>query len=429
MAGRSCHLSQTLLVVLLGLGVLAAPARADNTPQPLYPYNPLQQIIPDPLMPSHPLTTPQAQERFDQDLNNLDQQAQAQMRQGDLDGAFQTWFRELRLRRFQGPGAEITALGRIGAIAWQQQRTTELRFITERLEALQQTNSLSLLLAEQLGWAYQQVRDPQGALGVYGPLLAAARQHHDQGAQVNLLSLIGAVYLAWFDYPQAAATYQQLLTFAPLVPLPPGTKVASFLHPKRPVSHQVEGPNTLGMPPAPPLSRAEILEKLVFIYDHNQQAPETITTLQALIKLYQYYQYPNPIPGLILAIADQYNREGQVNQALTTYQAAYAQAIPLREYNNAATALSAIAQIYLAQHQLAPVLQVYQYLLDVDQNADDQVGQMNTLDAIAQVYITQKNYSQALAFLEQAQQLSVTLHYREEYFAAQIQRLKTLGGD
>jgi hypothetical protein len=49
---------------------------------------------------------------------------------GNAEGAFEIWYRELRLRRALGYLEEVRALGRVGEIAWQRTQKFDAQVIT-----------------------------------------------------------------------------------------------------------------------------------------------------------------------------------------------------------------------------------------------------------------------------------------------------------
>ncbi|HEY9615215.1 MAG TPA: tetratricopeptide repeat protein [Microcoleaceae cyanobacterium] len=126
----------TLLLLLaqssLTPAVTAAPTEPDE-----FPPNPLELTTPDPLLPNppRPLTAPERQQLAIA-CDALNAEAQAKLQAGDRVGAFDLWNRELRLRRALGLIPEIQALGRVGDIAWRETDTTQVRWITKRLDAI-----------------------------------------------------------------------------------------------------------------------------------------------------------------------------------------------------------------------------------------------------------------------------------------------------
>src|SRR5579883_726897 len=237
-----------------------------------FPPNPLDSTTPDPLLPQDAATRPlTAAERKQIAIaaDGLNAQAAATLKRGDRLGAFALWYRELHLRRALGTVEEVTALGRVGDTAWRENSTTDIRWITKRLDAIltqtdptlptsealgsgaftanlptdtsapasatpppaspgrspidnRRSGSASAALANSstddrtgvlnaLGLAYQQVRLPQIAVGIYQQILAEAKQRHDERTVDATLIMLGQLDLSWFDYSNAATTYRELL--------------------------------------------------------------------------------------------------------------------------------------------------------------------------------------------------------------------------
>lgn len=134
LAQQTSLVALLLLVAQSGLtpAVTAAPTEPDE-----FPPNPLELTTPDPLLPNPPRPlTAQEQQQLAIACDALNLEAQARLQAGDRVGAFELWNRELRLRRFLGLVPEIQALGRVGDIAWKETDTTQVRWITKRLDAI-----------------------------------------------------------------------------------------------------------------------------------------------------------------------------------------------------------------------------------------------------------------------------------------------------
>jgi hypothetical protein len=113
----------------------------------------------------------------------------AKLQAGDGAGAFEIWFRELRLRRYLGPAAEIAALSRVGSVAWSNSKNLELQLITKRLQAIQKEVKsqvpVNTELLPALAAAFQQVRAKGPTVEVYQEILENARQNQDILAKVR----------------------------------------------------------------------------------------------------------------------------------------------------------------------------------------------------------------------------------------------------
>jgi tetratricopeptide (TPR) repeat protein len=355
--------------------------------------NPLEITTPDPLLPQsdQPLT-PQEQLKLRTALDELNQQAATKLAAGDRVGAFDTWNRELRLRRALGPLEEVEALGRVGAIAWSENQRAEVQVITKRLQAIQQQTTSQpggdLQLLRSLGVAFQQVREPKSAIAVYEQILAAARQQKDAAAVETTLRTIAELHLSWFDYPQAAATYEELLGLARA--RSDRNRVVTYL------------------------------QQLAYIYEKARQHQQALTVRQQLAELYLNEQQFTLLPALRLEIGADYEALGQLQEAFRNYQEAYSSAWSLQRYALASDALRQLIALYRSQGQIDEALQTSQILLETDQRAYNFYGMMTTYDQIGQLYLNRGNYSEALAAFQKGLELAQQLKYQETYFAQQI---------
>jgi tetratricopeptide (TPR) repeat protein len=391
-------------IAVLCLSSYAPSAFAQKTVSPdEFPPNPLELKIPDPLLPQtqtgdRSLTT-QEQQTLSTALDELNTQATKQFQSGQLEAAFETWYRELRLRRVLGLLEEVAALSRVGTIAWEENRTTDVRQITERLQAIQQQapSSGDVTLLRSLGQAYQQLRAKDLAVTVYEQILSAVRQQQDLTAEAATLDTIGQLHVNWFSYTKAAATYQQLLTL---------------------VRNRGSLP---GATPERTLSEISLLQQLAHIYQQGKQPEPAIAVQQELINLYQT-QDPTQVPRVRLAIADNYQALGQRPQAIENYQAAYLLAQPLQQFAHASEALKRLGTLYRAQNELEAALRIYTFLVDVEAQSYNVYGRMNAYDTIGQIHIARQEYPQAVTAFQQGLTLAQQLNYQQAHFTQQIEQ-------
>jgi tetratricopeptide (TPR) repeat protein len=374
------------------------------------PLNPLEPQ-PDPLIPEmavdRPLN-PQEQAVLQEALNELRRQGQASLEAGDLPGALELWNRELRLRRYLGPKEEVASLARVGRVAWQQSQATELRYITLRLEQIEQeilpppdaeTEAPATQPAQPVDWellasiaeAYEQVRARDQAVALYSTLLNRARQQENTARQQEILIALGNQHISWFDYPAAATAYEDLLTLS-----------------------RATGNQT---------SEIESLTQLAYIYQENNQPEQAIAVQQQLVDTYQQQQNFVPIPAIKIAMADSYVLLNQPGPAATNYQEAFAVARSVQQFAYASDALQKLATLYQSLNRPADALIVYQLLLDVERQSYNTFGMMNTYDQLGQLYKAQGDASQALAAFRQGLQIARQLKYRVDYFNTQIQEV------
>ena len=337
-----------ILGALMGISALPPIATAQPNPsigvqrtrEPEYPKvmppdpkrvppNPLDEETPDPLFPDRTRRLGElGREELRSTLDALSVEANQLLVQKKADDAFKLWFRELRLRRILGDREEIFALARIGEIAWQNNRTRDLRDITERLQKIQiniapptnptnpnptnptnppPTDSLptseSILttpsesraeLNEYLALAYQVVRSPQLALSIYEPRLqqlrdAQASLENNPLEGFKTLNSIGLIHLDWFRYEKASRTYSELLQLARL------TNDRSL--------------------------EALYLIQLTYIAEQRRTYKDAIAFLEALLKLYA--TQPEIQPALYLRLAENQDADRAFEPAETHYRRAF----------------------------------------------------------------------------------------------------------
>ncbi|PLZ33742.1 hypothetical protein CBP27_16605, partial [Fischerella thermalis WC542] len=364
----SVIISATAALWLFGTSLTTAATKKPQPPDE-FPPSPLEITTPDPLLPRNPDKDKQPlsvteQQQLEVELDKLNQQATAKLQAGDEVGAFDIWNRELRLRRYLGAVKEVQALGRVGAVAYRKSNRPEVRYITQRLKAIQKqvrsgkTNDLELLQA--LGLAYQQVRSPQNAVEVYEQVLGVVRQQQDIAKQVEVLQTIGEVHLSWFDYSKAATTYRELLKLA---------------------TAGGDGVNEL-----------VYLQKLAYIYEQGKQPQQAIEIHNRLTEIYQRQNNPTQLPALKLAIASDYESLAKENpnliqEAFNNYQQAYTIAWQLQQYVRAAEALQKLIALYRSQGQIQEALQASEILVQTQQLASNFYGLMNAYDQIGKMHL------------------------------------------
>lgn len=370
-------------------------------PKPEEPkVNPLEITTPDPLLPKIPKKgslPPEQQAQLRSALDELNAQAARQLQEGNADKAFDIWYRELRLRRALGPVEEVQALGRVGDIAWQRTQKYDAQVISLRLQEIQKKaeedakdkKTVNLELLQALGQAYQQVRLPEQATKIYQQILAEQRKSGDAASQQETLATIAQLQMAWLDYANAAATYEELLTQATAQ----GDSVKQFNY----------------------------LQQLIYAYDKAKQ-PEN--ALRTKLRVAQTYKPDDPrLPALKIAIGSDYEAINKLNEASQNYQQAYELARVSQQFAYASDALQKLGALYHSQGQPQFALQVYDVLLKIEQQTYNYYGLMHGYDLIGQIYLEQKNYPQALEAFQQGLALAKSLQYQENYFATQIEQV------
>jgi tetratricopeptide (TPR) repeat protein len=395
------RLSVTITVTSFWL-LCSSIAQADTKKPKLpdkFPQNPLEMIAPDPLIPrsvdKQPLTIEELQ-ILEPALDELNQQATTQLQAGDRVGAFETWNREIRLRRYFGALAEVQALSRVGAIAWNENDKPQVRYVTERLQSIQKSEKTpNLELLQALGQGYQKVRSPKLALEVYNQALTLVRQQQDSSAEIETLKTIAEVHLSWFDYQNAAATYEQLLG--------------------------------LGSTKSNPQSQLAYLQKLAYVYQQAKQVQLSLNTRTKIAEIYQSQNNLAELSGLKLAIASDYEslakeNPGLLKDAFKNYQDAYTTAWQSQQYARAGEALQKLIALYRSQGQLEEALQATQILVQTEERAVNFYEMMNAYDQMGQIYLERKEYPQALAAFKKGLELAQQLKHQEAYFTEKVQQ-------
>jgi tetratricopeptide (TPR) repeat protein len=403
-------LRRLILIVTAGIlfsNSLTLAQTKKPKPPDQFPPSPLEITTPDPLLPrlpkdKQPLTL-QEQQKLEPALNALNQEAAAKLQAGDQIAAFEIWNRELRLRRFFGPLAEVQALSRVGAIAWKQNNGEEVKYITQRLQAIQKqaqsqkkTAQVDLELWRSLAQAYQNVRSIKLAVEAYDQVLLVVRQQKDPIALVEMLKTIGELHLTWFDYTKAAPVYEELLSLA---------------------TSQGERVNEV-----------TYLQRLAYIYEQTKQPQQSLNVLNRLVEIYVSQNNLTEIPELKLAIASDYESLAKEDpnlllEAFNNYQEAYITAWQLLEYVRAGEALQKLIALYRSQGQIDEALQTSQILVQTEAQAANFYGMMQAYDQIGQLYLERKDFPQALTAFKKGLELAQQLKHEEAYFTGQIQKV------
>ncbi|NJK73054.1 MAG: tetratricopeptide repeat protein [Microcoleus sp. SU_5_6] len=408
-----------LLFLWLCAGSIAS---AQTNPSNLDQFspNPLEITTPDPLTPANESLSSTQREELRAALDRLNLEAVAKQQAGDGIGAFEIWFRELRLRRYLGPAQEIAALNRVGSVAWSSGKTLELKFITQRLEAIKkQVRSqvpANTELLPDLAAAFQQVRAKGPTVEVYQEMLQNARQRQDILSQGQILQAIGQIHINWLSYEKAAPVYEELAT---LIQENRALFTANAAVPNPAV---VAGN---GAPPQPTVPPSEVysLRQLAYVYQQSKQPLKAIAAREKLASVYLNLQNPSAIPPLKIAIANDYQTLGKINLAAQYYQEAYNLAVPIQQYAHASEALDKLALLYRSQKQFESTLRIYQMQLLLEERAYNFYGLMNTYDNLGQVYQEMKDYKKALEAYQKGLEVATRLGHRQEYFVKKIQKV------
>ena len=334
--------------------------------------------------------------RIKEAIAKLDQTAKAELSQGNGNKAFKLWYRQLKLARAVDSKTEIKALGDVGAIAWQETRGTDVRNIAERLIAIQEELTTEKLLSPSLldnfATAYQQVRYIDQEIAIYQQILTNSRKADNLVAEQNNLKTLGKLYLARFDYLNAADVYQELLVLADQGSKP--TQKVDFY-----------------------------LNTLMYIYDRTEQANKAIAIKERLIKQYTAAQKLDKIPALTMAIADDYKTLKKRDKAINAYDRAFETASKLQQFAIANDALTKLAQTYQQSKNTDKAIATYTKLLKVQQQTYSYYGLINTYDTLGKIYLQLNQKSQAKQYFQQGLELAKSLNYKIKYFDNRVKLL------
>ncbi|MEO0835368.1 MAG: hypothetical protein AAFY16_05115 [Cyanobacteria bacterium J06642_3] len=279
--------------------------------------------------------------RIEKTIAELDHSAEEQLQQGNQDLAFELWYRQLKLIRAIDQEAEIEALGTIGAIAWQSNRGLDLRNIAERLIILEteinSDKSLSLDLLKKLSRAYQQVRYLEQAIKIQTKINQVSRRQNNYNLAVEQTNLeaLGELYLAKFDYQNAAKIYQKLLSLNDSAP-----------------SQLANKPQT-----------EKYLKTLIDIYDPTAQTKQAIATKKRLVKHYAATGQSNQIPELEIAIARDHETLNQIPQAIASYNQTWRMADQTQQLAIADLALTRLGELHQQAEQIDQAIAAYSNLI------------------------------------------------------------------
>lgn len=389
----SSILSSSLLSLILGL----LPIAGDYL---LASANTIKK--PDPLLPPSSIYRPLTEfeiGRIQRKIKELNIQANAELSGGNLDKAFEFWYRELTLQRGLGLESEIKALGRIGSIAWSNNRSSDLRIIAKRLaliqQQLQKNNHLQLQQLELLAKAYEQTHYIDRAISLTQKLLIETR--NDRELKLKTLDNLGNLYLAKFDYREAGEVYEELLTEIDL-------------------SQQVINTNN---------SRLEVyLDRLAIIYAKTDRPQKAIGVKQRLIKYFTDAQKIDKLASLNLSIAKDYVLLNDLQAADRTYRKTFALASNLKQFALAGEALTDLAEIYQKNALTSNAIEIYQKLITIQKQAYDYYNLANTYDKLGQIYQQIGDFKRAKMAFQQGLEVAKSLKYKVDYFTNLVNSIK-----
>ncbi len=403
--GFSEIIKNSTIVLLTILGIVVPPtinhkivtAQSDI-------FDPLATPQSDPLLP--PATarrelTHLEKKQLKNAIVEIDREAQNQLSQRNIEPAFELWFRRLRLQRAIGLPEEIADLGRIGAIAWQENRGEELRIIARRLDVIEQEitaeKERDLELFTNLGNVYQQVRYLDRAVNIYEQILTEVRQQDNAALEEKFLVILGELYLAKFDYVQAGVIYEELLAITPQ--------------------------DVNNLPRDEPDLQENYLLKLKTIYDSSAQPEKAIIVKEQLVQKYSDRERPEQIASIKISLAKDYQAIDEIELAQLSYQEAYILAQNLQQIALANEALEKLAILYQTNNQLTLATQTYLQLFDIQEQANNAYALLEICDRLGKLYLLQNDYNQALYFYRRGLEFAQLLNYRTAFFQNQINQV------
>lgn len=366
-------------------------------------HNSLEKPLVDPLIPSTNVQrdlSPLERRRIEQEITKINQKASRELSLGNQDLAFQLWFRELGLQRALGRESEVIALGKIGNIAWQKNRTLELREIAQRLIAIEEkaifSNNLNDKFLNDLGFAYQQIKYIDYAVNIYKIFLKLARKQNLWVEEKNSLEQLGKLYLAKFDYINASFIYEELLIL-----------VENDLHNQK---------------------DTQLLELYLInlgeIYYHLKQPETLIKNQKKLINIYIKEDRINLVTRLKISVGNNYQKLQQLKLASQYYQEAYTLAKSLQQVALAADALSHLAILYQQEKKWELAITIYQQLIDLERKNNNFYGLINSYENLGNIYLETNEYSPALEAFKAGLAIANSLNYKIEHLMNKIQQLE-----
>ncbi|MGB3512622.1 MAG: hypothetical protein WBA93_26075 [Microcoleaceae cyanobacterium] len=376
--------------------------------------NPLESTQPDPLLPSPPETgtvSGEKREQLARELDILNAEATALLAAGETIKAFDTWNRELRLRRYLGKAEELAALERVVEIAWNNSQKLQVQWITKRLEKLEpqieSEQPVNMELLQGLGSTFRAARAKDQAIQAYQKVVAQARERQDVTTLKQGLTAIGDIYLNWLDYDNAAIAYEELLEIQQQSDL------------ETSANQEITNP-----PVTASSSKADTLRQLAFIYNQAGKSLQAITAKERLVDFYQNLQSSAEIPEIKISIASDYEELGRLNLASQYYQEAYSIAQSIQQFYSASDALGNLAKLYVSQDQKQAAIEIYKVQLLMDQQFVNVYGMMETYDRMGQVYSQLQAYPLAMSSFQKGLELARQLGgYREGYFLEKLNKL------
>lgn len=396
-------------IVMLGgsLGPVAPALAQALRPEIRDPFlaSPLDDDPRDPLLPNPPIPRPLSPlEQYDlgRSLDLLAIVGDLLQQAGQNDEALDLWVRELRLRRLLGLKAELAAFERISPQVRDTGRTQFIQLLTARLDEIRFfydphfASNREVLM--QIAKLYQLLGAAERAIAIHQELATIAQTANNQKEYRLQLEAIAEIQAGWLHFTDAANTFEELAQIAA-------------------TDQELE-------------AQVIYLNRAIYNREQAQQFQLALALQTQLQTLYAASEVTLPrIPALTSQMAHNYQALGDIDTASRYYQTAYSEALGTQQFDVANQALTQLAQIYRSQGRWPEVLYLYQQQLLVQGKSYDAYGIMETYDQLGQTHEQLGQPQQAVAAYQEALVMARHLHYREDYFTAQLQRLMTGSSD
>lgn len=322
--------------------------------------------------------------RIQKEIDNLNQTAQDELDRGDTNSAITQWYRQLRLARVINTETEIKALGKVGAIFWEENLREDVRNIANRLMEIQTMDrEISGEVLNDLAMAYESVRYLDKAIEIHQQILAT-----NKTKQNNTLDKLGELYLSIFDYDNAAIIYQDKL--------------------KQNISKD---------------EQESILKTLVEIFDNSNKQKQSIAAKEQLIELYLSENKNKKISALTMAIAHDYEALSQTKKAFEAYKKSFDLALDNKQLRIASDVLISIGKLHEKQENLEKAVDIYEQLIDIQQQSYNDLGLINTYDTLGKIYLNLGRQKLAKQSFEKGLYLAGIINYRVKYFRDRLDKL------
>ncbi|MGY6528597.1 MAG: tetratricopeptide repeat protein [Cyanobacterium sp.] len=377
-------------LLLLAIFTISSPVFAQSRR-----VNPINETVRDELLPRGNNLTREEREALQGALEELNQSAQSQLELGNVDGAFEIWYRQIRLSRFLGVREEVEIIGEVGAVAWARGRGDDVNFLSERLSVLQSQNTRNNRLNPQLLpyflVAYENLRNGDNSVLLRQQLLGVAREENNQEEIITNLEALGSLYLARFNYVEAQPIYEELLTIA--------QQERNFL------------------------AESNYLRRLSQINGAMLRPENTIEYNKKLIASHVRDNNLRAVALIEISIGDNYRLLDNPEEAAVFYHGAFNTAWTQGQFAIVTDALKRLGNLYQEYEELDAALTVYDELIKLQQQAYDYFGLMGTHEQIGIIHQQKQNITEARNSFTRALQIAQEINHREQHYRDLLSQL------